>query len=853
MSFTKSLGILFLMLTAFAQFSSSESRWSRLRSCDIQHVALDLRFDWTTKQVFGTASITAKPFAATDKIALDAAFLTISSIKSTSGVNLGFEYLGGDADDNLKITLERVYKPGEKLTIRIEYRSNFVNQPDPNSLAGSNGKGLRWSAPTSNDPLKPREIWSMGDPESNRYWFPSFDAPGDLRTTEISATVDRGLTAVSNGRLTANTENRDGTRTFRYRAERPYPNHLTSLVVGEFVDFRQNLGEIELHNFGYPSELKSIEATVERLPDMMRFFGELTGTRYPYQRYSQVFVQDIGSFSGNNTVSTITENMVDDFSTHADFFYLWDLTEAEALAQQWFGNYVSARDWSHVWLDKSFAHHLNGLYNEHRNGRDEFLLWQHGFDHGVYLNDWNSGIRRPIVTTDYSDAATFTGDNYSTIRGALVLQMLRKQIGESAWTRAIRAFVRKNAGRPVVTEDLQTAVEDVTGRPIDWFFDQWIYKMGHPIFEITSTYDETLKVLTLRVLQTQKTDAGDRRPRAEFFRGAVEIEIDDRVERVEIEAKAENVFRFQRSARPRLVNFDFESTWIKEVKFERSLDETLYLAENSRDALARNSAILDAVAQARAENATDDDKVRVRVVLDRIIRGKSHWRLRMAAVSNLQALIGIPDASAVETLLQVFRNDRSWLKATAIGFLGLARDQKFDSIYIAGLNDVSERVAAAAATALGRSKSPKALDALLRFAEKPSMKSQSLLGALAGLRELGDPRGAGAARRWLEDLKLPRWRLPTPPVWDYRVSAVDTIVALGKGAEIYPLLFERFTTSITEDDVNGIFNNALLISKTGDPRGQAVFDQLKLKYGNNENALKAIAQLEIDFKSKASG
>ncbi|MBK7706624.1 MAG: hypothetical protein IPJ30_12820 [Acidobacteria bacterium] len=100
-------------------------------------------------------------------------------------------------------------------------------------------------------------------------------------------------------------------------------------------------------------------------------------------------------------------------------------------------------------------------------------------------------------------------------------------------------------------------------------------------------------------------------------------------------------------------------------------------------------------------------------------------------------------------------------------------------------------------------KSPKALDALLRFAEKPSMKSQSLLGALAGLRELGDPRGAELRGVGLKILRCPDGACRHRLLWDYRVSAVDTIVALGSGAEIYPLLFERFTTSITEDDVNG--------------------------------------------------
>ena len=101
--------------------------------------------------------------------------------------------------------------------------------------------------------------------------------------------------------------------------------------------------------------------------------------------------------------------MIDDYRTHAEWFYLWDITEAETLAHQWFGNYLTCRDWSQIWLNKGFAHYFSGLYNEHKNGREEFLLYQVFFDqNSFYLNDWNSGIRHPVVTRNYDNAADLT-------------------------------------------------------------------------------------------------------------------------------------------------------------------------------------------------------------------------------------------------------------------------------------------------------------------------------------------------------------------------------------------------------------------------------------------------------------
>lgn len=817
---------------------------------------MDLRFDWAKKQAYGTTAVTLSPFNPTDKITLDAGFLTINSVVTHDGIPLKFEYDGGDKNDNLKLTLDHVYAAGETVTIRIEYRTNWVNQPDPNSLGGTNGKGIRFSEPTSNDPTKMREIWSMGDPESNRYWFPSYDSPNDFRTTELTATVDKKSTVISNGKLVETRDNADGTRTFRWKMDTPYANSLTSFVVGEFVDAKQNYQNIELHNFGYPHEQASVAASVERLPDMIKFFSEKIGVKYPYPSYSQVFVQDIGSFTSNMNVSTITENMVDDYPTHADFFYLWDLTEAEALAQQWFGNYLTSRDWSETWLNKSFAHYFNCLYNEHKNGREEWLLWVHSFDQNAYLFDWNSGNRHPIITRNYENAASFTSDNYSTIRGALVLNMLRKHLGEDNWWKAIRHYVKSNANKAVTTEDFRKAVEDATGASMDWFFDQWLYKMGHPIFEVTKHYDETKKQMTLRVRQTQKVDPNNAYPQVDFFQGKVEIEIDGKVEQVWLEPKGENVFTFASSNSPRLINFDFESTWIKEIRFEKSFDELLYQFQNDKDVLGKIWALSELIKITKNEKTSAEDKAKVQASLRKTVLGNGYWRLRLAAMSQLQGLLApswetkpVPlDEATIAMLLTVIKNDKSWLRAGAIGFLGMTRDPNYADLYLNALDDQSFRVINSAAIALGKSKDAKAFAALAKLKDKPSMKSQSLISALLGLKELGDPRGFDIAFKALSNLNLPRWRLPNPPVWDYRVFAADTIATLGESDKAYPLIFERFKKSISETDMNGIFYNVVLLTTLADSRGQEAFALLKAKFKDDANAMQAVNQYEIQFK-----
>ncbi|MEI9947227.1 MAG: M1 family aminopeptidase [Chitinophagaceae bacterium] len=818
---------------------------------DIKNIAIDLKFDWDKKQAFGTTRITFSPIITANKITLDAGMLTLNSIELTNRTPLHFNYDGGDKNDGLEIILDRVYNPGEEVILKIDYHTNWINKIDPNNLSGTNGKGLRFSQPTMNDPIKPKEIWSFGDPESNRYWFPCYDSPNDLRTTEFTATVEKNLTIVSNGNLLEIKNNNDGTHTFQYKTTIPYANHFTSFVIGDYVDVKQKFDEVTLHNFAYPKEKLWAAATVERLPDMMKYFSKVTGIKYPYPNYSQVFVQDIGTFSGNNTVSTITENMVDDPGTHADFFYLWDLTEAEALAQQWFGNYIAPTDWSEVWLNKSFAHYFNELYNEQKNGSNEFLLYQLAFDQSAYFGDWNAGYRHPVVTQNFDNVYNFTGDNYAAYRGSLVLHMLRKQLGEEKWWKAIQLYVKNNAAKPVTTKDFIKAVEEANGENLDWFFEQWVYKMGHPIFIVTKNYEAAKKQLVLHVKQIQTVDTKDEYPQVEFFKGKIDIEIDGRIEHVWLEAKNENIFYFDSAREPKLVNFDYENTWVSEIIFEKTVDELFYQLQKSKDILARQAALNELSTIAKDEKTSIDNKTKIITAFRNIVLSSEYFRLKNLAIVQLRNLNinkeNRTDEETISTLLTAIKKEKSWTLAALINSLGMTKDPKYSDLYIKLLNNKSERVISAAASALGKTKSEKAFDALTRLTKKPSMKSQSMISALNGLKELGDPRGFDIAFNALSDLNLPRWRLPNTG-WDFRIYAAQTIASLGRSSDAYPLIFERFKRSLKEDDLDGMLNNILLINTLADPHGQEAFDILKVKFKNDMDVMNAVNNYETQFK-----
>lgn len=865
------LGAIMLLKTPqFAQKADSLNKRQSIRiaKIDVKHIVLDLQFDWKKRQAFGSATLTLTPLSITKEIALNAAKMAIKSV-FFNNKPLKYDYDDSEKDDNLKIYLDRIYKTNENITLKIEYNTLWHNDPDPNTLGGSTGKGLRFFQPTFTEPRKRKQIWSMADFDANRYWFPCHDNPSDFRTTELKATVEKPLMVISNGNLIKTVENANGTRTFYWKMDTPYANYQTSIVVGEYIKITQNAylkseianpkspntEGVTLHTYAYPDEVEATKASVIQLPEMLKFFEEKTGIKYPFAHYSQVFVQDLPWGMWNTGTSMLTENMVDDYGTHADFFYLWDDLEAEALASQWFGGIVTAKDWSENWLNRAFSRYFSELYDEYKNGRAEVLLYPRQWDLNTYLWDWNGGIKHPIVTQNFADKTAYVTDNYGIFKGALVLNMLHQHLGDAQWWRVINHYLKTNAHKAVTTEDFKKAVEYITKESYNWFFDQWVYKIGHPIFEVSKSYDADKKQLKLLVKQVQKPDSASIYPQNLYFQGKMAIQIDGKIEQIQIEPKEENSYIFNCPQLPKIVGFDYEGTWIKEVKFEKTLDELLNQFQNDSDILGRRWAMNELVKIAKKDTTTEGDKNRIYAAFRQVLESPIYWRFKFMALPQLQSLLAPTEPSNLDKattnmLLNLIKNDKNWVQNAAITLLGTTHDAQYTDLYISKLNDKSDRIINAAAIALGKTKSPKAFDALVKLKDKPSWKNQSLISTLYAFSQLHDPRCVDIALNALKDSPAgARWTLATP-IWDYRLAAAQTLVDLGKNTEGYPIVLERYKRAIEDNDLNDIFNNVLIISTLGDPRGQAVFDELKVKYKDNTTILNAVNQFEEQFKAK---
>ena len=820
--------------------------WIRSRQIDVKHIAIDLKFDWDRESASGTTSVTVAPFQDTNRIYLDAALMTIKSVKSASGADLKYAYNGEKDGDNLEITLDRVYKSGEDVTVKVDYSTNYVNKADADTAIGSFGRGLRFIKPTPQEPLKPRQIWSQGESEFNRYWFPSYDSPNDFRTTELRATVGKPYFVVSNGTLVETKENADGTRTFYWKMDTPYTNYLTSIVVGEYTEIKN--GEVDgipVYAYGYPSEAKEVALTTKNLPATIKFFGDITGVKYPYPKYSQTFVEDFGGGMENISATTQIEEMIHDERELLDEDS--ESLQAHELAHQWFGDYVTCRDWGQIWLNESFATYYQALWHEHLKGHEYFLYNDVRENQRQVLETWAQEVRRPIVTKYYANKDAMF-DNYAYPGGASVLHMLRKHLGDERFFKSMNHYLTQNAHQPVSTEDLRIAIEETTGESMDWFFDQWLYRMGHPVFEVTQNYDENSKKLTLNVKQTQKIDLLNEYPQTQYFQTKVDIEIDGRVEQRWIEPKAENVFTFDAPAKPKIVNFDYEGTLLKELKFDKPTDDLIYQMLNDKDIIGKRWAM-----EALEEKAeTGEDKSKIMAAFLTAYEKETNWNVRRAALSKVNNLslprvqpgqqiptIKLSD-EIVQTLLKAMKDENSLIRADAIQLLAITRDRKYADLYIAALGDPSYGVIDAAAGALGNTKSPKAFEALVNLTKTPSWKGRIETAAFNGLVELADTRAFEVAFKFASNKNNH---------FNARTAALSVVGETGKGdPRAFPLIFEQFQAAFDTNDFNVLLASTQSIIKLADPRGQKAFDMLREKYKGQEEIIKYVNALEAEFK-----
>jgi aminopeptidase N len=443
---------------------------------------LDLSLAMVNENFAGRNQITLVMKLPADSLVLYQLKLKIDSI-SVNGVQR--TYAANDATERLTVHLGTPRQAGDTLRLIVAYR----RLPEIPRLTDRLGYYYFNTTIPDTIPGLPANLgYTMSEPGDARCWMPCYDEPWEKSTAEITVTVPQGYVAASNGRLLGTTPNGDGTITWHWKEDHKLATYLMCATVSKFTIPASTLARapgdlIPVEYFVWPRDSAVTAAYIPTVKQMITNLGNLYGP-YPWDKYGMSAVTPF-NYGGmeHQTITTLHEFL----QTNQDVV-------VHELAHQWWGDLVTCGSWPDIWLNESFATYSEALWRETLGGPVAlrgFMKGMLGFGNG----SWTGAVYNPEGQGLY----LFSDLVYS--KGAWVLHTLRGAIGDSAFFRSLRLWRQLYSEQSAVTADFQSAVESVTGRDMSWFFNEWIYGPGWPVYSIASDWRNG--TLSLRVAQQQ--------------------------------------------------------------------------------------------------------------------------------------------------------------------------------------------------------------------------------------------------------------------------------------------------------------------------------------------------------------
>lgn len=647
------------------------------------HTKLDVRFDYQKRQLLGKAWITLKPyFYDTDSLKLDAKGMDIKQvalIKNDKEKPLKYNY------DNraLKINLDKSYTNTELYEIFIEYTAKPDELKQNGSKAITSAKGLYFINPDSTVSNKPVQIWTQGETEASSVWFPTIDSPNQKTTQEIFMTVPAKYKTLSNGLLINQKKNPDGTRTDYWKMSLPHAPYLFMMAVGDFRITEDKWRDIPIQYYLEPKYAPYATAIFGETPKMIEFFSTKLGVDYPWEKYAQIVVRDYVSGAMENTTATLHGDFVQQTPKEIEDNFAGEDIIAHELFHHWFGDYVTAENWGNLAINESFANFSEMLWKEYRYGKDEGDAKNYE-DLQAYLSD-RSAAEKSLVRYDYKDKEDMF-DLVSYQKGGRILNLLRSYIGDEAFFKSLQLFLKQNAFKTAEAHQFRLAVEETTGKDMNWFFNQWFFGKGHPKLDIKYQWDEKNNIQYVYVRQLQT---------GQIFTLPIQVDIykNNQVKRFSsMLTQQSDTLVFKLDKKPDLVNIDADKFLLGEKVDHKSMAEYAFQQKHAPLYVDRLEAI-----DAATLNLTDK-------YANQIIQNglqDSSYRIRIKAIEALNLQKAAHRSFGIPILKKIAENDpKNIVRAAAIETLAKTRDKSFIHLYISSLKANSYAVQSAALTAL---------------------------------------------------------------------------------------------------------------------------------------------------------
>ncbi len=471
----------------------TQAHWIRARTFRVEAVALDICVDLAAHTIRGTATHTIVffPHAARLTVDLDCDGPLVEAV-TCAGAPVSFSQVGS----RLSIAV------AELSAERLELCMTFVTTAPV--------KGMTF-IPADPERKQVAMAWTQGAMEDHHYWFPCFDDPNNFSTYTVTIAHPVGTVALANGEQTAHQPAESGWLRTSYAQTKAHVLYLLNIVVGDFIGVDSDAAVVAARSIPIRHWLPAGHAHQVGVFRATRFaiewLSEFTGMPFAWSRYGHVVVHEfLWGGMENTTLTTITDRVLIDDATRTVEDVDADFLVIHELVHQWYGDLLTMKAWSDIWLNESFATWLEcrgtAAWRASRNEGDEhevrhLLLWE---NRESYLEQHASRYKRPLVTNRYDDAYELF-DRVAYEKGSLVLEHLAQLLGEKRMRAAIALYTTRHAGELVESDDFRQAIEDATGEPMDWFFAQWLRRDGHPHLSIAVSHDAGRGQLSVTVTQ----------------------------------------------------------------------------------------------------------------------------------------------------------------------------------------------------------------------------------------------------------------------------------------------------------------------------------------------------------------
>jgi aminopeptidase N len=668
MKFQKIVVFCFVLMSLVTAAQTAVYQPEREKIHDLMHTKLKVDFNFEEKTMNGEAWLTAKPhFYSTNKITLDAKAMLIHQVLMNDK-KLEYFY------DNLEliIDLPKTYTKTDQFTIYIKYTAQPEKVYQNGSAAITSAKGLYFINADGADKNKPTQIWTQGETEASSCWFPTIDAPNQKTSQEIYITVPDKYVTLSNGELVEQT-NKGNNRTDYWKFDQKHAPYLFFMGIGEYEIVKDSYKNIPVNYYVEKEYAPYAKDIFGLTPEMMGFFSDKLGVEYPWNKYSQIVGRDYVSGAMENTTAVMHSEKAYQKPGQLIDENVQENTIAHELFHHWFGDLVTSESWSNLTLNESFANYSEYLWREHKYGKVNAEMHFHE-NVQAYLK--GQGQSKDLVRYTYDNKEDMF-DLVSYNKGGTILHMLRTYLGDEAFFLGLKQYLMTYKYQAAEVHQLRLIFEKITGRDLNWFFNQWYFGAGHPDIEISYDYNTLRKTVTVNVFQLQLEKFK--------FPFAIDVFEESKITRHHVFVDSNDAsFTFPYTKQPNLIQVNADGALLCEINENKVLSDYVFQLKNADNYGHRREAFLEVAKK-------QDDKIAFNAVVDAL--DDAAYELRILALQKIDLINKFSKKDAIRKIMQMANTDvKTLVQAEAINTLGKLTDPELKSIFEKGLQSKSYSV-----------------------------------------------------------------------------------------------------------------------------------------------------------------